>query len=211
MPVAWLQRSRSPLTVPPRPGLSPAAIAVGPDPPGGAGCKGGEQLPSLLLSPPAHLPPGSLVYRCGPVNLAMPLASRRPSQAARRRVGCWQYWEHWGCGSGAPSLPRSMGSGWVSRWWGPSAPPGNEGARARTLKLQALFSCFGSGVHRHTEGGGRRGRGGAAAAGGKRAPLPVPRRGPGALVGGVVGTALVPLHVPNAPDRLDLGVLSAEI
>lgn len=92
----------------------------------------------------------------------------------------------------------------------PPTHPRNEGARAGTLKLQALFSCFGSGAH-HTEGGGRRGRGGTAAAGGKLAPLPVPRRGPGALVGGVVGAALVPLHVPDAPDRLDLGVLSAEI
>lgn len=88
--------------------------------------------------------------------------------------------------------------------------PRNEGARARTLKLQALFSCFGSGVH-HTEGGGRRGRGGTAAAGGKLALLPAPRHGPGALVGGVVGATLVPLHVPDAPNRLDLGVLSAEI
>lgn len=65
-------------------------------------------------------------------------------------------------------------------------------------------------VH-HTGGGGRRGRGGTAAAGGTLAPLPAPRHGPGALVGGVVGTALVPLHVPDAPDRLDLGVLSAEV
>lgn len=63
----------------------------------------------------------------------------------------------------------------------------------------------------HTGGGGRRGRGGSAAAGGTLAPLPAPRHGPGALVGGVVGTALVPLHVPDAPDRLDLGVLSAEV
>ena len=109
-----------------------------------------------------------------------------------------------------PSPPRSTGSGRASRWWGPSAPPGNEGVRAGTLKLQALFSCFGSGMH-HTEGGGRRGRGGTAAAGGKLAPLPAPRHGPGALVSGVVGAALVPLHVPDAPDRLDLGVLSAEI
>lgn len=35
--------------------------------------------------------------------------------------------------------------------------------------------------------------------------------GPGGLVGGVVGAALVPLHVPDAPDRLDLGVLGAKL
>lgn len=115
-----------------------------------------------------------------------------------------------------PSPPRSTGSGRASRWRGSLCdtttppPPGNEGARAGTLKLQALFSCFSSGVH-HTEGGGRRGRRGTAAAGGKFAPLPAPRHGLGALVGGVVGAALVPLHVPDAPDRLDLGVLSTKI
>lgn len=52
---------------------------------------------------------------------------------------------------------------------------------------------------------------GTAVTGDKLALLPVPRRGPGALVGGVVGAALVPLHVPDAPDRLDLGVLGAEV
>lgn len=35
--------------------------------------------------------------------------------------------------------------------------------------------------------------------------------GLGGLVGGVVGAALVPLHVPDAPDRLDLGVLGAKL
>lgn len=87
--------------------------------------------------------------------------------------------------------------------------PRNDGAKAGTLKLQALFSCFGSGAH-HTEGAGGEAMG-TAVAGDKLALLPVPQRGLGALVGGVVGTALVPLHVPDAPDRLDLGVLGAEV
>lgn len=148
-----------------------------------------------------------MAYQRRPVNTAMPLAMKG-EEGGTESIG--------GAAVGSPSPPRTTRSGRAYRWWGPSAthppppPPRNEGARARTLKLQALFSCFGSGVH-HTEGGGRRGRGGTAAAGGKLALLPAPRHGPGALVGGVVGATLVPLHVPDAPNRLDLGVLSAEI
>lgn len=48
-------------------------------------------------------------------------------------------------------------------------------------------------------------------AGGELALVPRPWHVLVALVGGVVGAALVPLHVPDAPDRLDLGVLSPEI
>lgn len=49
-----------------------------------------------------------------------------------------------------------------------------------------------------------------AAAGGGSARPPVPGSA-GASVGGVVSAALVPLHVPDAPHRLDLGVLGAEL
>lgn len=50
---------------------------------------------------------------------------------------------------------------------------------------------------------------GAAADGGSaRPPVPGSAR---ASVGGVVSAALVPLHVPNAPHRLDLGVLGAKL
>ena len=115
-----------------------------------------------------------------------------------------------GCGDGPPLPTQEHGFRSSIPLLGPSVSPRNEGARAGTLKLQALFSCFSSGVH-HTEGGKRRGHRRSAAAGGKLALLPTPRHGPGALVGGVVGATLVPLHVPDAPDRLDLGVLSAEI
>lgn len=144
-----------------------------------------------------------MVYRRRPVNTAMPLAMKGEAGGAES-IG--------GAAMGSPSPPRACGQDGHTAGGVPLQPPHprNEGARARTLKLQALFSCFGSGVH-HTEGGGRRGRGGTAVAGGKLALLPAPRHGPGSLVGGVVGATLVPLHVPDAPNRLDLGVLSAEI
>lgn len=76
----------------------------------------------------------------------------------------------WGYSPPLPAQEHGVRMG-IPRVGSPHDPPRNEVPRAVTLKLQALFSCFGSGVH-HTGGDGRRGRRGGSGGRGKACSAP---------------------------------------